>query len=1487
MESDQQFPLAAEGFHDACGVGFIAETSGIPSRRVVDLSFTALERMAHRGAYLSDQNTGDGAGILTDIPLPFFHAIIENEFNTRLKKSECLGIGMVFTSSKYKPGLQAIINRLAEKNKLGFIGVRKVPFNKKILGDIARRSCPQILQFLFSGKDFKNLKLEDRLYLFRRQIEKCLDEEKNRSFLCSLSCKTIVYKGLLSAAQLRPFYTDLNHADYNAKVAVFHERYSTNTISTWSMAQPFRLIAHNGEINTIKGNRLWMNTREKTIKSKKWKSRLKDILPVIWSSGSDSFSLDNVFEFLSRSGRSLYHSIMMMIPDPYYRNRRMPKSLKNFFIYHENFMEPWDGPAALIFSDGDHVGAKMDRNGLRPLRYSISDDGLIVMASEAGVVDIPDKNLILHHHMSSGEIFGLTLDGSGQIENKNLKLKVAGAAPYADLLKKLVTIKRGLNEDEFADFELPESGFNKINRLLFGFDMEDLTRILIPMAKSGREPLGSMGDDTPPAFMSRHPKRLYDYFKQAFAQVTNPPIDPIRERSVMSLVKYLGSEDNLLAEKPSFHGAVRIDSPILSPRDIQVFKENQDWFSHKVISCTFHKSEFLKHTLEAIVKKAEHAVKTGNRLIFLSDENLQEDHLPVPPLLAVSAIHQHLIKEKIRSSTSIICITGELVEDHHAACLIGFGASAVYPYMAYELIREHFRNDNWIDALANYRRGLEKGLLKIMGKMGISTLSSYHGSMNFHGIGLGYSFRKEFFPDIKCSTGGTDLRDIKVSILSRLNQIKQAERVSLPTIGKFKYKKSGEFRGYSPADFKDIQTKSQNRHTAIAKGQNPIYIRDLLTIKKGRGSTIDNPVESIEKITSRFGISAMSFGALSEEAHRALAEGAYLAGARSNTGEGGEHVDRYNLTAPKKQENSTVKQIASGRFGVTTEFLVAAKEIQIKMAQGAKPGEGGQLPGHKVSFQIASVRMTTPGIPLISPPPHHDIYSIEDIAQLIYDLKMVNRRVKVSVKLVAQPGIGLVASGVVKAGADIILVSGADGGTGASPLGSLRHTGLPWELGLAEVHQTLMKNELRSKVILRVDGGLKTGRDIIIAALLGAEEFDFGTASLISLGCIMARQCHNNTCPTGVATQDETLRKKFSGKPENLAGYLNTIATEVQDQLLRMGYSSLNQITGRADLLKMKKNLPDIRPVHSLNPYCIIPEKDGEKLGLYFQVKSKSSDNYSSPHIDDDIFEEVRMAVMTQGHAVVHRKITNQNRSVGTRLSGDITFLYGQSGFKGNVQIRLSGAAGQSLGAFLIQNLEIRMKGVANDYVGKGMSGGLITVRPSRMIREKKGLHTLVGNVALYGATGGRLLVAGKVSERFAVRNSGAAAVIEGAGAHCCEYMTRGTVVCLGPIGRNFGAGMTGGLAFLYSPVKQNLESLNRDYVRPTDPSETDLNLIWKMMRSHKFHTASPVARDLLNSWHDEKQYFVKIIPKALDIVDFGKLYDQQVNYKMGVMLNE
>jgi len=1491
MNQEFDFPLVDnDRFHDACGIGFVATRSGKPESRILPLALRALKKLSHRGAKSYDNNSGDGAGLMIDIPYAFFKKIIKDEKGISLHRNEVLAIAVVFHPTKRHNLFDKIISELSHEEGINFLFKREVPVNERALGELSKNEKPFIYQYIFRAKKRKGRELEKKLYLIRKKIEKRFISRKSKPYLCSFSSKTIVYKGLMSSFQLDKFYLDLNQK-LKVRVAIFHERFSTNTFSSWEMAQPFRMVAHNGEFNTIKGSRLWMNAREANLKSEVWGNDITFIKPIIYKGGSDSESFDQVAEFLLNSGRTLFDLMMIMIPDSYnqikkyYKNDTMSKKMRDYFIYHENFMKPWDGPAALVYTDGDYVGAKMDRNGLRPLRYTTTKCGLIIMASEAGVVNIEDNNLIANYHMKSEEVFGINLKTGEILKNKKIKLKEASKKPYGKLVKNNVqSLKRADGKKEFdclMETKFYDPDYNPVNH---GLNGEDISKFLIPMSDNVSEPVGSMGDDTPLAILSKQDRKFYDFFKQQFAQVTNPPIDSLREKSVMSLLKYLGSEDNLLNQRPTSNIAIKIPSPILSPKDINYLTNQKDWFPNSSISCSINGHEKLKAKIDKIKKLAEKKILNGTKIIFLSDIALENGYTFIPMPLVVSAVHNYLINKKLRSRASIVCISGNCIEDHHFAVLIALGASGIYPIGSYTIIKKSNPESAFYNKLDNYRHSIEKGLLKVMSKMGISTLTSYHGSMLLHAIGLGRKLSEEYFPTIPSLIGGIELEDIEKTLKERIRLHNgNNDSGSMKEIGLFRYRKFGEAHGYSPAVFKKIQYLGTNGKKPNSKSSDdrPIYIRDLLCYKTSAPKLNLKAIEDSSAILKRFGSGGISFGAISEKSHRELARGFSLVGARSNTGEGGEKNDRYSISNDDISVNSYVKQIASGRFGVNSEYLAAAHEIQIKIAQGAKPGEGGQLPGFKVSSMIAATRSSSPGIPLISPPPHHDIYSIEDIKQLIYDLKDVNPRAKVSVKLVSQPGVGIVASGVVKAGANIILISGADGGTGASPLGSQKHTGFPWEYGLAETHQTLHANGLREYVTLRVDGGIKKAKDIIFAAILGAEEFDFGTSALIALGCVMARQCHLNTCPVGIATTDEKVEKRFKGKGENVSRYLESISESVRNELSKIGKTSLHDIVGRTDLLNINEKHEHLVKTKKIDLKGIINNHSKKGLPLTSHMKLRYSNLRREKTVDENIIEEIRQEIITQGQAAVSKEIQNTDRSIGARISGELSYLFGHNNFRGNIQCRLTGVAGQSFGAFLSKGIELRLKGLANDYVAKSMSAGIISIRMSRALRRRKKHNTLIGNVALYGATGGELYIAGSAAERFAVRNSGALAVVEGIGNHGCEYMSQGTVIIIGKIGKNFGAGMTGGVVYVYTKYRNLDNYLNHDFIEILKVQMKDQNIIKRLIKNHVFHTGSKIASTIEKDWSREIKNFIKISPKNYENMNFDSLYEQQRSFRV------
>lgn len=1475
------FPLYDPQAHrDACGVGFIAETSGEPSRRVVDLSLRGLSRLEHRGGKNFDQNTGDGAGILVDIPWAYFERHLPRK---KPAEDNMIALGVLFSRNNARRTLDSFLRRFAGEQGAKFLKLNPVPVDSRSIGETAKTSQPDIYYAYFELEKRERYTAEQQCLLLRKILESRATQANKELYFCSLSTKTMVFKGLLTSYQLPQFYTDLANPQFKTRMAIFHERYSTNTNPSWEMAQPFRTIAHNGEFNTIKGNRLWMNSRELQLESEFWGEDLTSLKPFITSGQSDSASFDEVYELLTRSDKHPWKTMMMLVPDPYDESSHIDPALRNFYVYHENFMEPWDGPAALIFTDGEVVGAKLDRNGLRPLRYALTKSGLVIMASESGVVDIDDSDLLLHHHMASGEIFSVHLDGSGVKRDREIKAAIANEVNYGQLMQEnFLLLKRESDLEQFSRFTLPEAGFDQRLRLAFGWHKEALERFTEPLSKRPLEPVGAMGDDTPPAFLSSLDRSFFDHFSQAFAQVTNPPVDPIRERDFMSLVHYLGSEENLFSSRPAFQGAVRISSPILSPQEIRSLMQTHEQFHHKVISCLCHRDQNPEVRLQEIQQECALAVSQGSRFLFLSDEHVTEEMVPLPAALVVSAVHHDMIHRKIRNDISLISVTAEVYEDHHVAVLGALGASAVYPYMAYEMIREAQADENWVTGMANYRFALEKGLLKTMAKMGISTYSSYLGSSLLHPLGLSSEFLETWMPSLQSPFEGIGLKEIWHKVLRRHMRAFGGEQPVMEDMGIFRVKHGGERHGYSPAVAKQIRNLSTQKDSRELKSEGIVYLREFLELRPSN-STRPPRVEAGEAITKRFGVAAMSFGALSDEAHRTLTEGIALVGGRSNSGEGGEAPDRYLLFKQQSNLNSHTKQVASGRFGVKADYLAAARELQIKIAQGAKPGEGGQLPGLKVSVEIATARSSTPGIPLISPPPHHDIYSIEDLAQLIYDLKQSNGRADISVKLASQPGIGIVATGVAKAGADIIVISGGDGGTGASPLGSMKHTGMAWELGLAETHQALIANHLRSRVTLRVDGGFRRASDILIAAALGAEEYDFGTAALMSIGCVMVRKCHLNTCPVGIATQDPELRKRFKGKPEQVARFFKLLAEDVRQQLGDLGYASLEDILGRNDLLRVKASTREQMNGLTLEPVLSPPQSIA---WLEEKRRGEIPPLVSYPSFDEKIMERVYSALLTHGQTVVKERVTNRDRAIGTRLAGEIAFLYGENQFNGTIQYVLDGTAGQSFGAFLTHGLELRLNGLANDHVGKGMSGGLITIRLPREVRSTDQDHTIIGNVALFGATGGTLFVAGRASERFAVRNSGAVAVVEGIGNHGCEYMTRGTVIVLGEIGRNFGSGMTGGVAYIYGLQPEQHHLLNQDFVEVCPMDEADTFTIVRQLERHKFHTGSLKAGQILKHWETEQEAFTKISPKVLKLVDYKELYVEQKNHRLSLVLD-
>jgi glutamate synthase domain-containing protein 2/glutamate synthase domain-containing protein 1 len=1379
--------------HDACGVGMVANSNGRREHRIVEFALQALGNLAHRGALDADAKTGDGAGLLTQLP----HALFRREVGKlggKLLQDTDLAVGFVFMprGNKYEIAkCHRLVDEAAARFGIHNFGWRTVPTQSRCLGDKARETMPEIQQVLLGRTGgWNDEEFERRLYLARKLAEQRALEEKVEGFyIPSFSSRTIVYKGLFNAPQLPKFYTDLKDPLFTSAVAIFHQRYSTNTFPNWQLAHPFRMLAHNGEINTLLGNKNWTRAREREFASPVWNEQVELLKPVIQPGGSDSAALDNALELLTLSGRDPLHSMLMLAPEAWEKSEDLDDAVRGFYEYHACFNEPWDGPAAVVFTDGRIVGATLDRNGLRPARYKVYDDGLVVLGSEAGLVPLDEGKVVRKGRLGPGKILAIDLETGRLIENDEVKSMVAGRAPYADWCREQIFSLASHAEPFGASYHAVNLLDLTLQQIAFGWDAEELQVVFKPMVLDGAEAVGSMGDDTPLSVLSKRPRLLYTYFRQLFAQVTNPPIDSIREKIVMSLSTFMGHKRSWLTETPEHARMVKIDSPFLLEFELEALKHIEDpAFQCETLPCLFDAGKDasdLSRALRGVCEAASSAVDAGKSILILSDRNTGAGQAPIPMLLATGAVHHHLIQEGKRLRVSLVCETGEARDVHHFACLLGYGATAVNPYVAIDTIREAIEMGELEvplgTAIANYRAAIENGLLKILSKMGISTISSYRGAQVFEAVGISQEVIDLCFYGTTTQIGGLSLEQIGEDALRRHRQAYASpESAVLDEGGNYKVLSGGrgELHGYNKQVVQGMHRFIRNggreeylRYMETAVHRDPISPRDLWRFKQATPVPLDE-VEPIEAIRTRFTTAGMSLGALSPETHECLAIAMNRIGGKSNSGEGGEDPARYGT-----EKNSAIKQVASGRFGVTPEYLASATELEIKMAQGAKPGEGGQLPGHKVTPLIAKLRHSVPGVPLISPPPHHDIYSIEDLAQLIYDLKQVNPRAKVCVKLVAEAGVGTVAAGVAKAFADVILISGHDGGTGASPLSSVKYAGGPWEVGLAEAHQTLMLNDLRSRVVLRTDGGLRSGRDIVIGAILGAEEFNFGTAALIAAGCAMFRVCHLNTCPVGVATQKDELRLKFRGKPENVIAFFDGVAQEVREFLAQLGCRTLDELVGRTDLLEarpLEEFPPELRPrVASLRLDKLLCQVDPTGTAPRIHTRDRNERFGDSP-LDDRILNDAKKALNGKGSVRLRYKVNNTHRNIGTRVSGQIGYQYGDKGLPEGctLDLELAGSAGQSLGTFLAAGLRIKLTGEANDYVGKGMNGGEIIVRPPEGARFVWAENQILGNVVLYGATGGRLFAAGRAGERFGVRNSGGVAVVEGVGDHGCEYMT-------------------------------------------------------------------------------------------------------------------
>ncbi|MDX2079938.1 MAG: glutamate synthase large subunit [Terrimicrobiaceae bacterium] len=1480
--------------HDSCGVGFVARINGRRSNDILRTGLRALCSLMHRGALDADAKTGDGAGIMTQIPFKIFAPEV-TRLGHKLYQDSDLGIGVLFLphdNAYAQARAKAITQEVLEKRGLFLFGWREVPINLHVLGEKAQMTMPRIEQVLVGRPwGMADDDYERRLFLARNEIEDMAAADKIRNFyMPSFSHRTIVYKGLLVSASLEKFYTDLSNPDYETALAVYHQRYSTNTFPTWPLAQPFRMLAHNGEINTIRGNRNWMQSREAELRADFWGDDINLLKPIIQPGGSDSASLDNALEVLNMSGRNLLHAMTMLVPPAYRSDPSVPAELAAFYKYHQCICEPWDGPAALCFTDGVTVGACLDRNGLRPARYKITDDGIFVIGSEVGVSGLDPLKVVEKGRLAPGEMIAVDTAAGKVLRDRDIKAQLAARKPYAQWL---ATHLLELSQTPADAVAVPSGELDILTltqrQIAFGYSSEELEMVIKPMMKEGAEAVGSMGDDTPLAVLSLKPRLLYTYFKQLFAQVTNPPIDPIREKLVMSLNTVLGWRKNLLSETPEHARMVMIESPVLLDEDLEKLRElggEHQAASVSVLWPAADGPDGLEKAVHRVCKDVEAAVDGGARMVILSDRGVDEANVAVPMLLASGAVHHHLRRVGKRMKSGIICETGEARDVHQMACLVGFGASAVNPYLAFETVRELLEKSGDVSgyaaAVVNVRKALEAGLLKIMSKMGISVVNSYRASQVFEAIGVSSRVVEECFTGVSTQIEGIGYREIAEETLTRhamaYSGAVPIEAGKLDDPGFYRFRRGGELHAVTPPVLQNFHSyvgikgmdkagkaEDYRKYVDSVLANRPIALRNLLEMSPAAGGPIPlEEVEPIEEIRRRFTTAGMSLGALSPEAHECLAIAMNRIGGKSNSGEGGEDPARFQRRDNGDWANSAIKQIASGRFGVSAAYLASAKEIEIKMAQGAKPGEGGQLPGHKVSAYIAKLRHAVPGVTLISPPPHHDIYSIEDLAQLIYDLKQVNPRARVCVKLVAEAGVGTIAAGVAKAHADIILVSGHDGGTGASPLSSIKNAGGPWELGVAETHQVLMLNGLRNRVTLRTDGGMRTGEDIVYAALLGAEEFNFGTAAMIAMGCVYVRQCHLNTCPVGVATLDDRLRGKFKGKPEHVVAFFNGVAEDVRQIMARLGFRTIDEMVGRVECLR-QRTVPDHPKANTLDLSRLLVNVAKDDPAAPRHATRFRNDGPEDRTLDDIILQDARDAI-TDGRAVVlSYKVTNVNRSVGTQVSGEIGYQWGADGIPaGTIELRLQGSAGQSLGAFLAPGVRLVLTGEANDYVGKSMSGGEIILKPRSPRKFVAHECMILGNTVLYGATGGHLFAAGRAGERFCVRNSGGTAVVEGVGDHGCEYMTNGTVVILGPTGKNFGAGMTGGVAYVLDEGDVFPPRLNSQLVAATRIEDaTDVDALRGLLQKHLALTGSERARQVLSTWEAILPKFWKVSPNV------------------------
>ncbi|MFP4165117.1 MAG: glutamate synthase large subunit [Chitinispirillaceae bacterium] len=1477
--------------HDACGVGFVVNIKGQQSHQIVSDGITILKNLAHRGAVGGDSMTGDGAGMLLQIPHAFFFRECD-KLGFRLPAGGSYGVGMLFIprDERRRLGAVELIKKSITKEGGRILGWRDVPIQPDCLGELAGECMPFIAQIFVTFPGLSDEQLERKLYITRKTIELAARQKRytlEDLFVPSFSSRTIVYKGMFVAPQFEVFYPDLADKDFQSALALVHQRYSTNTFPSWPLAQPFRFMAHNGEINTLRGNMNKMNAREKTLKSPLFGDDIQKLFPIVGPNLSDSGAFDSVLELLSLSGRSVEHSMMMMVPEAFGEKYHISADKRAFYEYHAAVMEPWDGPAAMTFTDGTRIGATLDRNGLRPARYIITKSGKVVMASEVGVLDISPEDVLKKGRLAPGKMFVVDTTRKRMMYDNEIKATISRRKPYRRWLEQNRIDLKGL-------FQIPGPIHSDQSELLsrkwvFGYTLEDIKMILTPMAQNAQEPIGSMGNDAALAALSDRPQLLYNYFKQLFAQVTNPPIDPYRENMVMSLMSFVGREGNLLDESPQHCHQLKLPHPVLSNDDMDKLRNlNIEGYRSCVLPMVFDVNQGeagLEKALNNLCKMAEEMVDDGFSLIILSDKMVDETHAPIPALLATSAVHHHLVKNQMRQLTGLIIETGEAREVMHFATLIGYGASAVNPYLAFEILANLKDNGKLPEELRletaceHYITAIKKGLLKVMSKMGVSTIRSYRAAQIFEAVGLNPSVVDKYFPGTSSRIGGIDLQTVASETLARHKTAfskTENEHETLDSGGNIHYRRKSEKHLMSPEAVTHIHRAIREDNYSLYKkysaevnniSKNLCTLRGLFYLKKGTPVPLDE-VEPVESIVKRFVSSAMSFGSISKEAHETIAIAMNRLGAQSNSGEGGEDEERYVELPNGDSKKSAIKQVASARFGVTSNYLVNSKELQIKMAQGAKPGEGGQLPGHKVNEIIAKVRHSTPGVMLISPPPHHDIYSIEDLAQLIFDLKNANPEARVSVKLVSEVGVGTVAAGVAKGKADMVLISGHDGGTGASPISSIKHAGIPWEIGLAETQQTLVMNHLRDRIRVQTDGQLKTGRDVVIAALLGAEEFGFGTMSLVCMGCVMMRKCHLNTCPVGVATQDSKLRSRFAGKPEHLINFMRFVAQDVREIMSELGFRTIDEMIGKVDVLDVNRAVEHWKArgldFSRVLTAPLIPE------GGSLRCVTKQEHDFSLS-LDGELISKSAPALEKEQPVSLFASIRNCNRTVGTMLSSEVSRRYGSEGLpQDTIKCKFTGSAGQSFGAFLAPGITFELEGDANDYFGKGLSGGKLIIYPPKEATFRPQNNIITGNVNLFGATSGEVYINGKAGERFAVRNSGATAVVEGVGDHGCEYMTGGVVVVLGKTGINFAAGMSGGIAFILDEdqlfdTKCNLEMVDIEPVIEED----DSSLLYNLITNHVELTGSEYASRILRDWTEMLPQFVKVMPidyrKALE----------------------